>query len=74
MRETKHAEVTIRMTLPYVVSAEDSGDLEFFKTRARSLEQDDRFLASWYDFDYDPESGNCLTHDEERSITVQVNP
>ncbi len=73
MSEIKYAEVTVSIRLPYCED-DDGTEYRYIKGRAQDLEADEGFLASWYDFDYDPEFGNVLRHDEGRSISVRVEP
>ncbi len=71
--EIKYAEVTVRIRLPY--SEDDDGkDYNYIKNRAKNLESDEAFLASWYDFDYNPEAGNVLRTDAGITIKVSVDP
>lgn len=73
MSGIKCAEVTVRIRLPYSED-NDGAEYRFIEGRAKELQADGQFLASWYDFSYDPESGNDFRQDEGPSITVRVDP
>lgn len=66
MSDIKHAEVTVVVHLPY----KEHNDEEVFsiKHRARQLQEDPAFLASWYGVDADD-----LRAPEDCYVEVDVN-
>lgn len=66
MSDTKHAEVTLVVHLPYAEHDEET--LHNIKLRADRIQEDKTFIASWYGVEVDQ-----LTDNEERYVEATVN-